>query len=410
MKTPFLYALIILFGINAYSQKHRPVGFVPFEAKIPNKNPFLEPKTEQEKKEHEELEKLFTIKTPYSWRNNKINLQLEEIKDYEQYINTYTQFGKAQYYFRRAELFGNLNNIFDEAIYNCHKFNRNKPLYDSLRYAYPSYYVSQKIEFDMILKGHKIVIDDYKKVQTLTDSKKQKKYIKFCIVEYARRSQLLSRVNRRFEIDSLYTNSKLEFPQDIPEFLNSLTNDSLTNQVSNLLNTIYESYQITKFNGDQNFIAITPSANFKYDQSGYWYGGEIALDFVNDRYHYNFRRIFYSDFVSRRISAVHFGFNSSHSTRTINEYYFGTFRRSEIYGVYFKIFQFGFIQNLDDSNRKAWFYRPQIGFAFGHFQLYYSYTTVFNKELRELAPKHAINLRFAMPYFRVSRYDRSFLY
>jgi hypothetical protein len=353
---------------------------------------------------------LFKIAEPYSWKNDNFNTQLYEILHFESNVSQFSNFGKAQYYFRRAELFSSLSHIFDDAIFNYREFGRNKPCYLDFHNTYQNYKISQKIEFDFLLRGTEMIINDYKKAQEISETKKHKTFVDFCLLEYARKSRLISRVGRRFEIDTLYTPIKLEYLHDVPKFLSSLENDSLTTKVNQLLNILYDSYQKTKFNGDQNYISITPSANLKYDQLGLWYGGEIALDFVNERYLYKFKRIFNSENFSRRITAFHVGFNMNDKTRAINEFYFGTFRRSDIYGVYFKIIQFGFIQNLNETRRNAWFYRPQIGFNIGHFQLFYSYTAVFNKELRQLAPKHAINLRFSMPYFRISRYDRDWLW
>lgn len=403
---------IILIGCNAIAQKHRPIGFVPLEAKMPNKNPFFEPKTEQEKKEQEELEIVFSNLEPYSWQNRdngKLNKQLQDILKHNSNISEYSNFGKSQYYFRRAELFGDLKHIFDNAIYNSLAFTRNKPLYDSLHNVNPNYQISQKVEFDFLLKGTQKVIEDYKKAKELSETKKHHRYIDFHIVDYARKSRFLSRTSRRFDLDTLYNTTKLEYFHDMPQFLNSLNNDSLTTKVKEILVEIHEAYQRTKYNGEDHYIAITPSANYKFDRAGTWIGGEVAIDFVNDRPRYNVKKLFNTEHWSRRISAFHFGFNMVNTPRRLNEYYFGTFRRSEIYGVYFKIFQFGFIQNVDESQRNAWFYRPQIGLSIGHFQLFYSYTAVFIKELRQLAPKHAVNIRFSMPYFRVSRYDRQWL-
>jgi hypothetical protein len=202
--------------------------------------------------------------------------------------------------------------------------------------------------------------------------------------------------------------NKIEELEEIPNYLSNVNEKDLDlfAPLYNILKKIYEAYQFTKFNGDTAYFTVTPSANFKYDRDGFWLGGEIAIDFNAIRNPYKIDKTT----PTSRISLMHLGINQLLDQSEKREFYFGFLRINGNGGLYFKIIQFGFIQNLDESNRNAWFYRPQIGYAFGHFQLFYSFTAVFNKELRELAPKHAINLRFAMPYFRVSRYDRSFLY
>lgn len=407
MKTPFLYALIILFGINAYAQKHRPVGFVPFEAKIPNKNPFLEPKTEQEKKEHEELEKLFQF-TPFRDAKNSKS-KIDALRNFETNIQVYSDFGKAQYYYRLAEFYLLIKDFYEYKIYNFRGLNEAKHLYDTIRGGHDSTLVSlpgryNGLDYNEVVDGALEIIALYTTAASYS-SKNGKRYIDFMIVEYARRSEILKFFEDRANHHSLTNRNfeKLRIDQ-IPDFVKALIIDDQTEQFKEVLMPINQSYQETKFNGDEAYFTLTPSANFKYDREGFWIGGEFAFDFNAIRNPYKIDKIT----PTSRVSLMHVGMNHLLDESKTREFYFGFLRINSNGGLYFKFIQFGFIQNLDDSNRNAWFYRPQIGFAFGHFQLYYSYTAVFNKELRELAPKHAINLRFAMPYFRVSRYDRSF--
>jgi hypothetical protein len=409
MKTQALLILMCFVGITAYSQKHRPIGFVPFEAKIPNKNPFLEPKTEQEKKEQIELDSVFLFPEQYSHRRDKKEPKLKTIIDYEQKINALSDFGKSQYYIRRALILSTYDLVYDSAIFNYNAFYRNKGENHDVYSSVSSNEEFKRITGLFTIKGTNLVLSDFEKCASLTANKKQIKYVNLCIVDYALESKFLDVVNKIREVENFFEHfKKIEELEEIPNYLSNVNEKDLDvfAPLYDILKKIYEAYKFTKFNGETAYFTVTPSSNFKYDRDGFWLGGEIAIDFNAIRNPYKIDKLT----PTSRISLMHVGINQLLDQSEQREFYFGFLRINGNGGLYFKIIQFGFIQNLDDSNRNAWFYRPQIGFAFGHFQLYYSYTAVFNKELRELAPKHAINLRFAMPYFRVSRYDRSFLF
>lgn len=80
-----------------------------------------------------------------------------------------------------------------------------------------------------------------------------------------------------------------------------------------------------------------------------------------------------------------------HPARRVHDVHFTLLEVSAPFHV--DITQFGFSMHPDLS-KNAWFYRPQVGYSFERFSLFYSYNFIFRKSNRDLFEKHTVGISF----------------
>ncbi|MFY7667137.1 MAG: hypothetical protein ACOVQG_00250, partial [Crocinitomicaceae bacterium] len=130
-----------------------------------------------------------------------------------------------------------------------------------------------------------------------------------------------------------------------------------------------------------------------------WLGGEISLDFtdlINP-----FRKDYISDIPNLRVN-----FLSSAILWNLNDLN----RRDILFSmlnlrnplVYLKLFQFG--NHIGISDKLKWFYRPEIGFSYGIFNISYAYNLTFNKSVRNVTEKSLFTFGISYPVVRISKY------
>jgi hypothetical protein len=178
---------------------------------------------------------------------------------------------------------------------------------------------------------------------------------------------------------------------------------SILNKAAPLIQDVSSFYQATGYNPNQGHALITPSFNYSLGNTER-IGGELAFERAFSRNPYRLKSRTLDNQIYARVS-IFFGYNQELRNSAIREFYFGSGRVSQASFVYVNFVQFGWKHGIDPSKSARWFYRPEVGLAYGNFQMFYSYTHMFNKDMRPLVDRHAINLRFTLPYLRVSHYD-----
>lgn len=61
--------------------------------------------------------------------------------------------------------------------------------------------------------------------------------------------------------------------------------------------------------------------------------------------------------------------------------------------IHVDVTQFGFSMHPDLS-KNAWFYRPQVGYSYERFSIFYSYNFIFRKSNRDLFERHTVGISF----------------
>jgi hypothetical protein len=73
---------------------------------------------------------------------------------------------------------------------------------------------------------------------------------------------------------------------------------------------------------------------------------------------------------------------------------------------YFSLSLYRFGQHALENEKffKSLFYRPEIGFHYGIFDLTYSYNVTFNKNIRPNTEKHLVSVGISYPLIRIGTY------
>jgi hypothetical protein len=99
---------------------------------------------------------------------------------------------------------------------------------------------------------------------------------------------------------------------------------------------------------------------------------------------------------------VNFGYNINLDTRQ-KDLYVSAF---ELKMKYFSLSLYRFGQHALENEKffKSLFYRPEIGFHYGIFDLTYSYNVTFNKNIRPNTEKHLVSVGISYPLIRIGTY------
>lgn len=402
--------LNLVLSMSVFAQKNHSHGFIFQDVKEPRKNPFRQPKSKSQREELNFIYKRIPAFTEKDYETNAFISHIDSLVRSIERNDKVSNYGKSAAYYELFRYKAKFSS-FDGKIYNYTKAmsvlrhgDLDTTVFNLLEIDSSNFYFHRRgyewIKDTAVFLGALEIIGDYQQAMFYAN-KDEKHYLRISLLHYVESSKLfrfLDHVIKRK--DWLYKDYYFLEPATCQLYLDSLDENKLTPLIRQILITVNEAYSESKYFGDQNLLSITPSLNYKYDEN-HWIGGEIALDLSSNRYLYRpYRNRGYA-----RMSFFHFGVNFQLPSDGLREYYFGITRFSNLFGLYCKLVQFGFIRNIPNINKSAWFYKPQIGLSYGNFQIYYSYTHVFEKELRYVVPKHALNLRFSLPLYRIQQYS-----
>lgn len=394
---------------NVIAQRNDRFGLTFLDPKFPNKEPLLgviNPENQYLGIYEEMLVEAF-VNSPQS---DSIDIDDFEI-DYSGFHNFILKHPdisnqeKAKFSYQRALHLIEQVFVFD-SIYHIRDYFAEDFIRDSLNASYATDLDFE--QYDILRYTHTIaagleVISAFETAAFLA-SDEDRKIILIHLLDYAFTSRLLSYVfHQVYERDLMDKMVYDVLLMSIPNYCALLKQTDEVLPYKRILMSVYHAYVETNYCGDNEFIHLTPAFNARYD-AAYWIGGEVALDFSVHRYLYAWRLV-RDDMPNVRISTFHFGMNVNLNQTNQREFYFGLLRLSHLHFFHLKLVQFGFIQNVPDTEQNLWFYRPQVGLSYGNFQLFYSFTQALKKDYRQLIPRHAINLRIVLPYFRVANYS-----
>ncbi len=147
-----------------------------------------------------------------------------------------------------------------------------------------------------------------------------------------------------------------------------------------------------------NFIPFKAYSGLNFGLSGYMgkynlFGAEVAYEFVMNRN--PFANLTRFDLLGLLYHVEPNGMRK--------EFLFNVFHLKKIGFVSMNLLQFGLQSGL--TNDWNWCYRPQTGYAFGPFQIAYSYNFTFNAEARKNANGHLFTFNFSYPLIRIGKYE-----
>ena len=140
---------------------------------------------------------------------------------------------------------------------------------------------------------------------------------------------------------------------------------------------------------------LAPGVEYLVGKSN-WITSELAFG-VRDR------NIPYGlDLIPFKFNFINVGIN--HDTKANRREYF--ISPLELKMKYFMLsaYRFGIHDSQLSSFKKGFFYRPEIGFHYGIFDVSYSYNLTFNKEIRPFTEKHLLSVGISYPLFRIGKY------
>lgn len=386
---------------SAFSQcKEKRVNLVFFDKKIPKHCAVCDPKNEAQIKENEILLSFMeSTKKELEQDSNRVSF-IAKVKTFATENEALSNFGKAHLYYLLAYDVMRFKGDVDSVIYNV-----------NLSRVYLSNQDNLKISLNQALSGATEIRQLLNLAASFTDEK-GKEFLEYVWLEYVDESSLLYAIELFANEEAL--NEKLIKENDwiddirlsrIEEFTTKYEQLMSVQLSAPLLNDVSNAYHKTGFHPNQEYFLLIPSFNLVQGAGIRQFGAEIALELANFRNPYKiFDRGFYKDFYMR-YSAIYLGMNQLEANSRQREFYFGAGRSTHIAYVYANIFQFGWKQGLDSEKFAYWFYRPEAGFSYGNFQIFYSFTRIFNKEMRPFVQKHALNLRITLPYLRVESRD-----
>jgi len=130
-----------------------------------------------------------------------------------------------------------------------------------------------------------------------------------------------------------------------------------------------------------------------------WITSELAFGLKEKYKRYNLYGVSYN------FNFINIGVNHDLNSNR-REYFISPF---EIKTKYFMLsaYRFGKHDSQLSSFGKGIFYRPEIGFHYGIFDISYSYNLTFNKEIRPLTEKHLLSVGLSYPLIRIGKYFNS---
>ena len=385
-------------------RNEKPVNLVFLDKKFPRSCSVCEAKTETEKSDHLRIKAFIKNLTCKDCPKIKLEVYTQKLLQYADTATGLSDFGKAQIYYRVAADLMVSEELINGRVHNVWQYMRNQGCRDSS-------HIDRllMISEEEVLAGADEILKLLQKASDLSDDS-GKDFLKHLWLKYAYESGLVTFIHRKTEAEAIkkfkiIEDEWLDFPRidGIPIYLRENRDLVIIQASEHLLQEIDASYQFTGFNPKQSHLLITPSFNYLRSNREH-IGGELALEIASLRNPYKFRNRTLDGQIYAR-TAMFFGYNQQMDNANLREFYFGSGRISQVFFGYLNVIQFGWKNGIDADKNARWFYRPEIGLAYGNFQAFYSYTHMFNKEMRGLVDRHALNLRLTLPHVRVSRYN-----
>jgi hypothetical protein len=402
-KLGLILLVLLLSVVNSFSQNNPYHGFIFRDVKEPRNNPFRATKNPQHRAELAMIYREIPEFNPKEYIRDKHNrkvhqsvnaiLQNPEISNFGRSVLHYESFLYKLKYGLVADTVYSIDKVLSSVV----AFPMGDSTYES-HYDWLNSRLSS-IPLNPVIYGWNDLIQHYNQAIFYSDERGQK-VMKMALLRHVENSYLLEYLET-----FIRKNGSFSSPVELSVFtcqmyIDSLQSIDLAPEIAGILQVVHSAFIQTNFKGDEDLLSINPSINYKRDNA-HWIGCEIAMDLSSNRYLYQpFRNGGHS-----RMSFFHFGVNFQLPANGLREYYFGMTRFSNFFGLYLKLVQFGFLGNIPEIEKITWFYKPQIGLSYGNFQVFYSYTHIFEKELRYVVPRHAINIRFSLPLYRVQPYS-----
>ncbi len=156
-----------------------------------------------------------------------------------------------------------------------------------------------------------------------------------------------------------------------------------------------------KYFQDESFTEFIPFREYmglNFGLSGYMgkynlLGAEVSYEWVMNR------NPFENDIRIDLLGLLYHGEQNGNRKEVL----FSVLHLKKIYIASVNLLQFGLQSGL--TNEWNWCYRPQLGYAYGPFQIGYAYNITFNAEARKNANGHLFTFNFSYPLIRIGKYQ-----
>jgi hypothetical protein len=392
-----LFTLFILFGTHIFAQSHKAIGLTFLDRSFPTKCRLCTPKTSEELQQDAYLKSYIRDVKCYVCKDEEFASYMNSLKALADTSVVLGKFGKAQLYYRMVFELQQYDGIYNGGIFDLDAYlrrddpKRSKPFSD--------------LNKEQVFNGVMLLYQLFEDAKRFTDDE-GKLYLDYVFLETLAKTGFLEYIYdfaERHYKDSLDIEyfSSYRF-KDLDKFMRHDAISVFPSEVQRHLQFAKDAHQRTGYNPYTTHKLLSPGFNYRMGHRPQ-IGGEIALEIANLRNPYRLFQGMRSELYSR-FAALYLGFNQEISNAQRREYYFGLARTSQLGFIYASVAQFGFKSGLDESKKARRFYRPESGVSFGNFQLFYTYTLLFNKALRSEIDQHNIHLRITFPYLRVSHY------
>jgi hypothetical protein len=394
-----VFICLFIVGLAFSQRKEKAVNLVFFDKKFPQKCSICDAKTDAQKKDNALIVSFIESVKCKTCPEIRLRDYIQSMVLFADSSKNLTSFGRAQVYYRIASDLMKTGEAIEGRIYNS--------------WAYLSDFEGDieisDLPLDQVLAGALQIQEFLAKAASFTDDQ-GKDFLKQLWLKYCYESGLMERIRSAAQEDALVLGKISKDDWFILPRIDQLDGfvaehqDLKTMQKSkDIIQTVFRDYNLTGFNPNQGHALITPSFNYSLGNTER-IGGELAFERAMLRNPYKLRNRTLDNQIYARVS-IFFGYNQEVRNSATREFYFGSGRISQAHFFYGNLFQFGWKNGIDPTKNARWFYRPEVGLAYGNFQMFYSYTLMFNKDMRSLVDRHAINMRFTLPYLRVSHYD-----
>lgn len=394
-----VFICLFFVGLAFSQRKEKAVNLVFFDKKFPQKCSICDAKTDAQKKDNALIVAFIESVKCKTCPEIGLGEYVQKMSQFADTAKQLTNFGKAQIYYRIASDLMRSDQEIDGKIFNPYRF----------MWALGCKREILDVPFDKALAGAHELRSFLEKAIVLSDDL-GKDFLKSLWLKYCYESGLMYLIQAETRQEFI---EKIKISEDdwfglpridqLDGFVAEHQDLKTMQKSTDIIQTVFRDYNLTGFNPNQGHALITPSFNYSLGNTER-IGGELAFEHATLRNPYKLRNRTLDNQIYARVS-IFFGYNQEIRNNATREFYFGSGRMSQAHFFYGNLFQFGWKNGIDPTKNARWFYRPEVGLAYGNFQMFYSYTLMFNKDMRSLVDRHAINLRFTLPYFRVSHYD-----
>lgn len=260
-----------------------------------------------------------------------------------------------------------------------------------------------KVELDkyakrisMAAKGYEIINNYFEEAIEIADDE-SKEYFKKKRLYYIVQSEL---INEQFTFnftDEYKKGNYWEF-ENLSQIIQNGSSQGIDMQAFVQAN---EDYNSTKFDPYTDYMGLNFGFSSFYGKD-LSIGGEVSVDQVQFANPFKMTDVVSSAFAFRA-SALGVGYHKNMTTKD-NDFSFFASRITNFGFLSLTPAQFGIKWGPSfTSDKKYWYYRPEIGFTYAIFTVTYGYNLMFNKSVRNLADKSVINFKISYPLIKLAR-------